>query len=90
MSDFAEKYPEHVKLAKIAVQSQAVGEFLDNSRFVLAEWAEKEDCWLDCKEDHPHLKEVRQTLEQVLAEHFGINERKVEEEKRAMLEELRS
>ncbi len=35
----AEAYPEHAKMAKVKVESQAIGEFMDTGGFTLAEHA---------------------------------------------------
>jgi hypothetical protein len=86
-----EDYPEHAKMLAIVNQSQAIGEFLETSGYVLAKWVDtEEECTGDdCYDDHPHLVATRLNTEQVLAEHFGIDLTKVEAEKRAMLETMR-
>ena len=90
MSDaISELYPEHAKLMKVTDKSQAIGEFIEFGGYVLAIEAEEADCWLDCEQDHPHLKAVSKPITTVLAEYFGIDEGKVEVEKRAMLEAMR-
>jgi hypothetical protein len=77
------EYPEHDKLHAVKDQSQAIGSFLDwlqnerKPRTVLAihEWDE----WVPTNE----------RIEALLAEYFEIDLKKLEEEKRAMLDELR-
>lgn len=72
-----ERYPEHVKLAAVADQSQAIGEFLAESRFVLAEW-------------NGNTLVPTAGVEEALAEWFGLDLGKIEAEKRRMLAELGS
>lgn len=110
------EYPEHDKLAAIATESQAVGEFIDwlgtEKGVQLMTWVEQDEdvpCtgWLlsDCndgKNDHGRTCQkchgtglMTQTfrgwvpqptpIATLLAEHFGIDQRALEQEKRAML-----
>lgn len=73
-------YPEHVKLKAIQAKSQACGEFL--------EWLDERGielgCWAEGRFDPYSYRKTS-----LLAEFFGIDERKIEEEKRAMLDEMR-
>ena len=89
--------PELDKMREVHEQSQTIGEFLDTSEYVLARWV---DCSREfhegadisygrCPEDH-HLVEVHQTIEEVLAEYFGIDLEKVEAERQAILDVLRA
>lgn len=72
------KYPEHDKMHAIKDQSQAIGEFL--------EWCgERRWQLVDMDTDFP----VRKRTEELLAEFFEIDLKKVEEEKLAMLASLR-
>lgn len=76
-------YPEHEKLSKVRDHSQAIGEFLDwasEKGWSLAEW----------DEDDLHLWPVRKSVQEILAEYFKIDLVKLEDEKRAMLDEIRS
>lgn len=77
-------YPEHAKQEKIVDESQAIGEFLDTSGCILAEYRTV-DGFLE-----PQLVPVNKSIEQVLADYFEIDLRKIEAEKRAMLESIRS
>lgn len=74
-------YPEHEKLAVVQERSQACGEFLDwlvnERRLVVAEYGEY------------GLVAFCGGTQKLLAEFFEIDERRLEEEKRAMLEEIR-
>jgi len=80
------RFPEHEKLKAISDKSQAIGEFVDWLGAVkgisLCELTQGRDR-LD--EYHP----VRTSIRQLLAEYFDINEHRLDDEKRAMLDELR-
>lgn len=77
MATIEEDYPEHVKMMAVRDQSQAIGEFLDNSRYVLA-----------VPDRHDRLQGVSTPINQILANYFGIDLDKIEEEKRAMIASL--
>jgi TusA-related sulfurtransferase len=69
-------YPEHDKLAAISDQSQAIHDFI--------EWCEDEKrIYLEHVEDRPF------SLRDLLAEHFGIDLAKINQEKAAMVDALR-
>lgn len=78
-------YPEHTKLRAVSAKSQEIGTFL--------EWIEEKG-WRFAT----YREDGRQTLdpvyfgtkEKLLAEYFHIDLDKIEAEKRAMLDELRS
>lgn len=75
------KYPQHEKLKKVQDQSQMVGEFL--------EWLSSKSwtiCELNRTDDYCP---IQLRTEELLAEYFGIDLKKLEREKRAMLDELR-
>lgn len=74
-----DKFPEHTKLKAIADQSQIIGEFLDNSEYVLATY-----------DSDYGLQPVGKPLDRILAEYFDINLDTIETEKRQMLAELSS
>lgn len=76
-------YPEHAKQAAVLAQSQAIGEFLDEGPYYLAEYREIEG-YRD-----PQLVPVGRSLQQVLADWFGIDLAEIEREKRRMLEAMR-
>lgn len=82
------EYPELDKLAKIKDKSQSIGAFLDwlqnEKHYRLAKW-EKDDSIIP--EDQ--LMPVSYDIQQLLAEYFDIDLNKIEEEKRAILEEQR-
>lgn len=72
------EYPEHLKMQGVTSQSQTIGEFLENSGYSLCVYNES------TAEFHP----VSKSVEQVLADYFGINLSTLEQEKRKMLEAL--
>ena len=80
-----QKWPEHEKMAKVQVESQAIGEFI--------EWLGSQDMLIcratgEEKTDYPYIP-AYENIERLLARHFNIDLTKIEEEKRAMLEEMR-
>ena len=77
MSDLM--YPEHEKLKEVQEQSQVIGEFLESSVYVLATW----------DEETGDLERADTSTERILADYFGIDLVKLEEEKRQMLTFLR-
>lgn len=77
-------YPEHEKLKRISGQSQAIGEFLEwlaqEKGIELAEWGgSRGTALVPCLRSKVSL----------LAEHFGVDQEQLEDEKLAMLEALR-
>ena len=81
--DFNE-YSEHNKQAKVLDAAQTIGEFLDYSGYVLAQYKEIEGF------RDPQLVPVTTSISRVLAEYFDIDLNKIEQEKRQMLESLRT
>lgn len=76
-----DRYPEHEKLKLVKDKSQIIGEFLH-------EWLPSQNltiCEFTADEYFPAMR----STEQLLADFFGIDRGKLEEEKRAMLEEQR-
>jgi hypothetical protein len=76
-------YPEHDKLAAVVAETQAAGEFIEwlgTQRIFLARY--------EC--DHNFPREVPTSLTTLLAEWQGIDQRKLEAEKRQMLASLRT
>lgn len=84
ITDVVPPTPELDKMSAAKTQSQPAGEFLEwllgEKGFVLAKYEG------DANYPHP----IYETIEELLAEHFEIDLKKIEEEKRAMLEYLRS
>lgn len=87
-------YPEHEKLDAVKERSQAIGEFLDFGTYTLCRWVE-----LD-KDDEANEELIEAGVDgmyqpvgeitKVLAEHFGIDLNRLEDEKRQMLDEQRA
>lgn len=83
-----EKYPEHEKLSKVSDKSRVIGEFVD--------WLSDEkgiqlghNQWFDdCVERQ--FVPVGGRIQALLAEFFEIDEDRLEQEKRAMLEHMRN
>lgn len=69
-----DEYPEHAKMAAVQDQSQAIGEFLENSKYGLVD-----------DDDNP----VHESIIVILAEYFDIDLDKIESEKRTMLARTR-
>jgi hypothetical protein len=91
--------PELDKMRAVSEQSQAIGEFLDMSEYVLAQWVDctsefheelgDQGSYYTCWEAH-HLVEVHQSIEEILADYFEIDLKKVESERREIIAALRS
>jgi len=75
-------YHEHEKLAKVKDRSQACGEFLD--------WLTSEGGFVLCKyvKDRAFPVPAGVSFTELLARFFKIDQKKLEDEKRAMLAEL--
>jgi hypothetical protein len=84
-----ESYPEHEKLAQVAKQSQAIGEFIV--------WMAEEKHWQVCEDGNAeaiglHMsdwKPVRVEMNTMLAEFFEIDQKVLNDEKEAMVEAIR-
>lgn len=78
--------PEHDKLKKVRTESNAIGAFLDwllhERELEICEMPEKSETYFPV-----HLPFG--TIETLLAEYFNIDLKKIEQEKRAILAELR-
>ena len=93
------KYPEHEKLKAVVAQSQTVGAFLDWLRdekgiSLAVQHAHNESCseggrWARCGYSNGDYAPAFASTRNLLAEFFEIDEEKIENEKRAMLAELR-
>lgn len=89
------EYPEHQKLAKVKNKSQSIGEFLDWCRGTLCELHEHTiDCEPEvgrhriCGLGEGEYVPMQVPVEKLLAEFFDIDLARLEDEKRAMLDEL--
>lgn len=83
-------YPEHDKLQKVKDRSQTIGEFLNwlswNKKIRLARFEK-----IPPDEDrHSELMLVSYNMQELLAEYFGIDLDVLEQEKRKMLEHIRT
>lgn len=84
--------PELDKLAAISERSQAIGEFLDTSPYILCETVSCEKyhprlAWTAYCSQGPHTVPTSKTIQQILAEYFGIDLQEVERERREILRE---
>lgn len=74
-------YPEHEKLKAISDKSQAIGEFLD--------WLPSQGIALhdlnQCNFGQDKFEPVRQSIHELLAEYFQIDQKLIDQEKEAML-----
>jgi hypothetical protein len=85
-------YPEHEKLKKVSEKSQVIGEFIDwlgerDDPIHLAHWVESGRSTVHGPEHE--LVYARVPINRLLAEFFGIDLDCLEDEKRAMLDDLR-
>ncbi len=89
-----QQYPEHEKLHAVKERSQAIGEFLEwlgTNGFHLAKWMKvcaPDGSAGECDEVD-QLVQQSFNIENLLAEYFQIDLAKLEQEKRAMLEQIR-
>jgi hypothetical protein len=85
-------YPEHEKLKAVSDTSQAIGEFLqwcEEQGWHLAEYDSMAESLGVFSDDH-QLWPIRLGIEDILARYFDIDRDRLEAEKRAMLDEIRS
>lgn len=87
------KYPEHDRLDKVKDESQAIGEFLDHMAEegkVISEYVRQGDVDPDALfPNHEFLRPDHIGIQDRLAAYFGIDQDRIEAEKRAMLDDLR-
>lgn len=77
------EYPEHDKLKAVEAESDAIGMFLEESGFILAEYRDVEGF------AEARLLPVQRSTRQVLADYFKIDLPELDREKDRMLESLR-
>ena len=78
-----EEYPEHVHLKSVRDQSQAIGNFI--------EWLEENNmaiCEFNPRTNFDSYTPTRTSTTKLLALHFEVDLDRLEDEKRAMLDEL--
>lgn len=71
-------YPEHTKQSAVLHDAEIIGQFIDGTEYVLAQYVQFDGYF------EPSLVPVH-GVEKVLAAYFGIDLDKIEAEKRAML-----
>ena len=76
------EYPEHEKLKALAGANQVVGNFI--------EWLGENGYVIARYDPHDRLYPAYERLDKLIADHFEINEQRLEEEKLAMLASLRN
>lgn len=92
------EYPEHDKLQAISDESQTIGLFLDTSGYTLCRVMYRAPhngigalSETPTKDDQDgRLVPVSTPINDILADYFDIDQAKIEEEKRAMLDQLRA
>lgn len=72
-------YPEHTRQAAVLEEAEAIGRFLDESGYILAEHRN-----IDGYREEV-LMPVSASVHVILAKYFGIDLAKIEAEKRAMI-----
>ena len=88
------EYPEHEKMKANKGASQCIGAFLDwlqnEKRYTICEYLDSEEIdergYDDVEEGY---LSIPKSIEEFLADYFDIDLKKIEKEKRAMLDELR-
>lgn len=78
------QWPEHDKQKTVLEESHAIGEFLETSGYVLAQYREIKGS------ADKELVEVTRPTQQVLADHFDIDLDQIHKEKEAMLAQLQA
>lgn len=76
-------YPEHLKLKAVQDQSQRIGDFI--------EWLGENDmavCAFDPKPNYDNYTPTREPITKLLGRFFEIDLDKLEDEKRAMIDEM--
>lgn len=73
------QYPEAEKLARVGEQKQAILEFL--------EWCQSEGLWL-ARYEGQRLTTIMERSEPLVHRFFGLDDKKLEAERRAMLQEF--
>lgn len=86
----ARRYPEHTKLQALGGKNQVIGQFiewLEEKGYIIAEWGT--DSPDDDRSEH-RLYPLGRGPQSYIAEYFQIDPAKIEQEKRAMLTEIRA
>lgn len=77
------KYPEHVKLGAVKNESQIIGEFLEALPQMGLTLVDAEG------DGFGRLLGTRRSIQDILAQHFGIDLKEIEREKQHMLDAIR-
>lgn len=79
MSSSIDPYPEHTRQSAVLAEAEAIGRFLDETSYVLAEFR------MTPGYREEQLMPVTSSVNVILAKYFGIDLAKIETEKRAMI-----
>ena len=82
-------YPEHEKLTGIKDKSQFLGEFLEWARCNNYEFCRRVTVEVSTPWERVYYEPERKSIEAILAEFFDIDLKKLEIEKRQMIDEIR-
>lgn len=82
MSSSIDPYPEHTRQSAVLAEAEAIGRFLDETSYILAEFR------MTPGYSEEQLMPVNASVQQILAKYFGIDLGKIEAEKRAMIAAL--
>lgn len=85
MDEFDKQYPEHAKLKQVHEETQWLGEFLD--------WLGRQGIILAVYTDRDYLVPAparNNGIQSILAEYKNIDLRKIDSEKKTMLEQMKS
>lgn len=90
-STYTGEYPEHEKMRRLRPQIDAVTKFLEalEQGQVTAGIGDRLHFGIYWREGSPRFVAASVSIPQLLAQHFGIDQDKIEAEKRQMLEKLR-
>lgn len=83
-----EQYPEHTRLHAVKDKAQVVGEFIEWMHEQGVVFCQFSEHGTQHFESHEQL--YNRPIEEIVARFFEIDRDKLEQEKRAMLEDLRS
>jgi len=86
------EYPEHEKMMAVKQESNTIGNFLDwlyhEKKYSICYWEESEGNGVSYMPERYYS--IRQSFNDLLADFFDIDLKKVEEEKDVMLDQIRS
>lgn len=74
-------FPEHEKLKAHQDEARTVGDFID--------WLNCEGILLCARDDYDELYPIRKRIEDIIGDFLEIDPKKLEQEKRRMLDEIR-